>query len=135
MNPDIRIDPHGKWFYTPCPKCGGVCAGHAEMVSFTANDPAEPLPEVRYVKQSLNPAVAHVLQFFEYAQLPPQLQPVSEQFQKLAYAIAIGPQNPETTVALRKLLEAKECAVRAVVAERGAGPGNTGPGRGDPPAR
>ena len=71
-----------------------------------------------------------ILQFFEYKHLPPQLQSVSKPFCELAYAIVkgdnctesgnvtLGPpisRNPERSVALRKLLEAKDAAVRAVI--------------------
>ena len=65
-----------------------------------------------------HPAVEHVLQFFVYAHLPPALQVVSKPFAELAETIADNAANSETTVALRKLLEAKDAAVRAVVAER-----------------
>lgn len=68
----------------------------------------------------MNPAVTHVLQFFEYHHLPPHLQAVSEPFAKLAHQIASASSNPETTVALRKLLESKDAAVRAVLAEKKA---------------
>lgn len=55
-----------------------------------------------------------MLQFFGYAHLPEQLQAVSKPFHDLADAMATGiPRNPERTAALRKLLEAKDCAVRA----------------------
>lgn len=55
-----------------------------------------------------------LLQFFEYAHLPHKLQIVSEPFHRLAHTIvATLPQNPERTTSLRKLLEAKDCAVRA----------------------
>lgn len=63
----------------------------------------------------------HILQFFAYEHLPPHLQAVSKPFCELAYAIASGenqlPRNPERTVALRKLLEAKDAAVRALLAK------------------
>ena len=62
-----------------------------------------------------NPAVFHVLQFFEYAHLPPALQAISAPFLALADQVAASSDNPETTVALRKLLEAKDAAVRAVL--------------------
>lgn len=57
-----------------------------------------------------------MLQWFDFAHLPPQLQVVSSQFYDLACSITgtIKP-GPERTVALRKLLEAKDAAVRAVV--------------------
>jgi ferritin-like protein len=57
-----------------------------------------------------------LLQFFEYAHLPAHLQTVSKPFCDLAKAISADlPDNPEKTTALRKLLEAKDCAVRAVL--------------------
>lgn len=59
----------------------------------------------------------HILQFFSYAHLPERLQAVSEPFAVLANQIMLLPQNPERTVALRKLLEAKDAAVRAAVAK------------------
>lgn len=62
-----------------------------------------------------HPAVAGVLQFFAYAHLPPHLQAVSKPFGELAEIIADGPQNSQTTIALNKLVEAKDAAVRAIV--------------------
>jgi len=57
-----------------------------------------------------------ILRYFHYAHLPPQLQVVSVKFYELASAlIAFVPRNAERTVALRKLLEAKDAAVRANV--------------------
>jgi len=59
---------------------------------------------------------SNLVQFFEYAHLPPHLQVVSAPFGELAKKLdAELPGNPEKTVALRKLLEAKDCAVRAVL--------------------
>lgn len=55
-----------------------------------------------------------IMQFFAYAHLPLHLQDVSRPFSELATDILNGlPRNPERTVALRKLLEAKDAAVRA----------------------
>ena len=57
-----------------------------------------------------------MLQFFAFAHLPPHLQAASKSFGELAEQIvATLPSNPERTVALRKLLEAKDCAVRALL--------------------
>lgn len=54
--------------------------------------------------------------FFAFAHLPPHLRAVSQPFGELAaHLIKTLPRNPERTVALRKLLEAKDCAVRAVL--------------------
>jgi ferritin-like protein len=55
-----------------------------------------------------------MLQFFDYQHLKPELQEHSKPFWALAQFICRTlPSNPERTVALRKLLEAKDCAVRA----------------------
>jgi hypothetical protein len=65
----------------------------------------------------MHPAISHIMQFFAWEHLPPHLQAVSRPFGELAQLVAEGPPNAETTVALRKLLEAKDAAVRAVVAK------------------
>jgi hypothetical protein len=57
-----------------------------------------------------------MLQFFQYAHLPETLQSASKPFCELAEKIAeTFPSNPERTVALRKLLEAKDAAVRSLL--------------------
>ena len=66
----------------------------------------------------LPPPPEHIMQFFEYAHLPKQLQEISRPFGELARNIEMSlPRNPERTVALRKLLEAKDAAVRAFIAK------------------
>lgn len=60
----------------------------------------------------------HILQFFDFHHLPIELHAVSAPFCDLAHQIvAVLPRNPERTVALRKLLEAKDAAVRARLAK------------------
>jgi hypothetical protein len=55
-----------------------------------------------------------ILQFFSYAHLREDLKGTSQLFAILADQIVDDlPRNPERTVALRKLLEAKDAAVRA----------------------
>jgi hypothetical protein len=55
-----------------------------------------------------------IMQFFAFEHLKPDLQIVSSQFYFTAiYLLEQLPRNPERTVALRKLLEAKDAAVRA----------------------
>jgi hypothetical protein len=57
-----------------------------------------------------------LLQFFDYEHLPEKLQAASKPFGDLARLIHGSlPVNAETTTCLRKLLEAKDCAVRAVL--------------------
>jgi len=64
-----------------------------------------------------HPSIAEVLRWFRYDHLPPGLQQVSRDFAGLAVLTASRSQNAETTVALRKLLESKDAAVRASVPE------------------
>lgn len=57
-----------------------------------------------------------ILRFFHYAHLPPQLQARSKPFCDLArHIIDTTPRNAERSVALRKLLEAKDAGVRAAL--------------------
>ena len=59
-----------------------------------------------------------MLRFFTFDHLPEHLQTISQPFCFLAEQIVHRiHRNPERTVALRKLLEAKDCAVRAVLPE------------------
>lgn len=60
----------------------------------------------------------HIIQFFAWDHLPVHLADVSKPFAHLADLIMNTlPRNPERTVALRKLLEAKDAAVRAKLAK------------------
>lgn len=60
----------------------------------------------------------YLLQFFAYEHLPAELQVISKPFGDVARMIVAQlPKNQERTVALRKLLEAKDCAVRANIAK------------------
>ena len=55
-----------------------------------------------------------LLKYFAYAHLPQKLQEVSRPIGDLAaFVDAKLPDGPEKTVGLRKLLEAKDCLVRA----------------------
>ena len=59
-----------------------------------------------------------ILKYFEYNHLPKHLKKISKPFRELAYFICDNiPDNEEQDMALRKLLEAKDCAVRALVAK------------------
>lgn len=65
---------------------------------------------------SYHPSIQNVLKFFSFDHLPPLLKEVSKPFYELANKTAAeNPDSPETTVALRKLLEAKDAAVRAAL--------------------
>ena len=57
-----------------------------------------------------------MLMFFMFEHLPETLRPTSRLFGILAVELVERlPRNAERTVALRKLLEAKDCAVRAIL--------------------
>lgn len=57
-----------------------------------------------------------IMQFFAFAHLPAHLQEVSRPFGEMAQRMVDTlPRNPERTVALRKLLESKDAAVRALL--------------------
>ncbi|MFZ1744108.1 MAG: hypothetical protein WAT93_14750 [Pontixanthobacter sp.] len=59
-------------------------------------------------------ATEELLSFFRFDHLPVELAAVAEPFADLAAVIVERtPENRERTVALRKLLEAKDSAVRA----------------------
>jgi hypothetical protein len=57
-----------------------------------------------------------MLRYFAYDHLPEVLQEVSRPFWHIAHTMAETlPPGPETTVCLRKLLEAKDAAVRSAL--------------------
>lgn len=57
-----------------------------------------------------------IMRYFAYEHLPAHLQAVSRPWCELATrVVAELPRNPERTVALRKLLEGKDAAVRAAL--------------------
>ena len=57
-----------------------------------------------------------MLRYFAYAHLPEHLQRISRPYGELAELMATTlPVGAETTAALRKLLESKDCAVRSAL--------------------
>lgn len=58
-----------------------------------------------------------ILRFFEYNHLPEELQKISKPFSDMAFELAGMPTKygPEVSSGLRKLLEAKDCFVRAAL--------------------
>ena len=55
-----------------------------------------------------------IIQYFEFEHLPERLQEVSRPMAELAMAMdKLLPSNPEKSAGMRKLLEAKDCFVRA----------------------
>jgi hypothetical protein len=79
----------------------------------------------------MHPSLNNVLRGFRFEQLKPgDAQDVSRMCFSLAnYAASNIPSNPELVAGLRKLLEAKDCFVRAVIyaeEDRASEPSNTG---------
>lgn len=73
--------------------------------------------------KAFHPAVAGVLRFFEFEHLPEgRIRETAQWYAHRAYWVASRFEpDPELTVALRKLLESKDAAVRcAVLAEKAA---------------
>lgn len=65
-------------------------------------------------KEVVNYFITSLMRSFTFAHLRPHLQEVSRPFCELAEAIAArAPDDPETLEALRALVRAKDCAVRA----------------------
>ncbi|MFD6638316.1 hypothetical protein ACFWDN_21145 [Micromonospora chalcea] len=63
-----------------------------------------------------HPGTRHFARLFDYAHLPAHLANVSAPFAVAAQAaVNLLPDGPELTACLRKLVEAKDCAVRARV--------------------
>jgi hypothetical protein len=66
---------------------------------------------------AFTPQAERLLRYFEYDHLPEPLRSVSARFHDLAVGVAQLDSNDgaEQTAALRKLLEAKDCAVRSIL--------------------
>lgn len=63
-----------------------------------------------------HPSTVDIARFFEYEHLPTELQPISRECHDLAQAMVDAlPDGPELTAGMRKLLEAKDCFVRAAL--------------------
>lgn len=81
-----------------CSKCGGTHYGSrmCPMENQVSNNP--------------------IMKYFDFAHLPPHLQAVSGEVYALAHSLnALVPDGPEKSAGLRKLLEAKDCFVRAAL--------------------
>lgn len=77
--------------------------------SETAPDDA-PASDVAHARTEKHPILKH----FEYGHLPLHLQGISREFKLLAHAMHDSlPMGAELIAGLRKLLEAKDCMVRA----------------------
>lgn len=63
-----------------------------------------------------HPGTVHLARYFDHGHLREDLRPISASVAVLAeQVIATLPDGPELTAGLRKLLEAKDCFVRAAL--------------------
>jgi hypothetical protein len=68
------------------------------------------------VRQGLHPSIVELLRFFQHEHLPEHLKPTAKACGLLAHSMVDElPSNAELTTGLRKLLEAKDCFVRAAL--------------------
>lgn len=75
--------------------------------------PSDP-PDVK-----INAQDEPILRYFDFEHLPSYLQAISIPFYEMANSlVAMLPAGPERTVALRKLLESKDAAVRSALAKK-----------------
>jgi len=82
-----------------------------ELMEYSVSGHLEGLIETAHT------SIANVLKYFRYTHLPEKLREVSETFAAAAVTMIDYRklQGTEATVGLRKLLEAKDCFVRAAL--------------------
>lgn len=110
-----------------CPACGHqslflgegghvTCSRGACPAPYAADDLLESAGDNSVDLAERHASTQAVAQHFAYSHLPPHLQAVSVRCYNLAGAMLQQlPDSPELTAGLRKLLEAKDCFVRAAV--------------------
>jgi hypothetical protein len=113
-------------FGEPLTPCGDCLDGLCTMNCSTPKRPGSMFPQISEAEllEGLRPLLPPeettmdepMMQFFAYEHLPEHLQKISKPFGELAqHLVDTLPRNPERTAGLRKLLEAKDCAVRAQI--------------------
>jgi hypothetical protein len=105
----------GEYMAKHKPQAGGYWVQYED--GYESYSPAKAFEEGYALIAAMPAAAEHILQFFNYAHLPAHLAQVSSWFAEVGNQIMTLPRNPERTVALRKLLESKDAAVRARLAK------------------
>ena len=86
------------------------------LTEWEVNEIAAETKAMKEMKAMSQPAI---MQYFTYMHLKGKLQATSQRFCALAEQIVVNvPDNAERDVALRKLLEAKDAAVRAMITKQ-----------------
>jgi hypothetical protein len=86
-----------------------------ESVNTESYDPGSP-EGIAEATAGRHPGTAGIMRYFAWSHLPAHLQGTSRACGLLAVALTEAlPDGPELTAGLRKLLEAKDCFVRAAL--------------------
>lgn len=107
--------------FEPLPRAGAEAAPAMRTRAGDRLAPGPPTPAMRDsrtmgpILPKVAPAEEPIMRYFEYDHLPAYLQEVSQPFKTLADFMMTLPRCAERTAGLRKLLEAKDCAVRAAL--------------------
>ena len=118
---DISVGVNEEWLFKHSPYVGGYFVVYED--GYQSFSPADALDNGYFrlydnlsSKTDEYSQVHNVLKYFKYDHLPEELQKISKPFALLALQIQnTMPFNAETATAMRKLLEAKDCAVRSVI--------------------
>jgi hypothetical protein len=95
---------------------GGLPIRAVDEIEITINQPIEETTMQSTNKETQPTQPNPILKYFAYEHLPENLQVISKPFGELAQLMATTlPPSAETSAGLRKLLEAKDCAVRAAL--------------------
>ena len=110
--PEVHMHPD--WVKEHRAKAGGYYVVYSD--GYQSYSPKDVFEEGYTLVEEAKLTDEPMLQFFTWEHLPYALAVVSKPFGQLAHRmVATLERNPERTVALRKLLEAKDCAVRALI--------------------
>ena len=65
------------------------------------------------MSENFHQSTTDVLQYSQFSHLPEPLRTMSAKFAELSVYVARNCEGPEAAASLRKILEAKDCAVRS----------------------
>jgi len=91
----------------------GGAANHPEHKGYISWSPVDVFTASYNIMENINSNKTPILKYFTFAHLPEHLQKISAPICSLAILMDTLPNCPEKTAGLRKLLEAKDCLVRA----------------------
>lgn len=89
-------------------------SNHPNHEGYISWSPASPFEKANVCTEGFFDS-CHIAQYFRYEHLPPVLQQVSQAICQTAIQMSELPNTPEKAAGMRKLLEAKDCFVRAAI--------------------